>query len=216
MLRSLRRTSTCVGFSFAVASTQLSRTNCTAAGPQYDLIVIGGGSGGLACAKRCAQYGAKVAIIEGARYGGTCVNVGCVPKKVMYNCSHVAEVIHEANNFGFNVRKPVFDWNGVKTARDAYIKRLNGIYEAGLDSSKITRIQGMASFVDAHTISVNNENITTKHVLIATGGNPKLLGVPGEKHSIDSDGFFELKSLPQKVAVIGAGTLLCCVVLFVH
>lgn len=172
---------------------------------QFDYIVIGGGSGGMASAKRAASYGAKVAVIEGERYGGTCVNVGCVPKKIMYNTGHVAEVIKEAHEFGFTIKETSFNWNAIKLYRDKYIKRLNAIYESGLDNMKVTRFQGVGSFVNSHTIQIGDQQITGKHILIATGGKPKNLGVPGEEHVIDSNGFFALETQPKKVAVIGAG-----------
>lgn len=181
----------------------------------YDFVVIGGGSGGLACAKRAASYGAKVAVIEGGRFGGTCVNVGCVPKKVMFNAATISEVIHEAKEFGFNVPEGVtFDWGKLKQYRDRYIKRLNGIYESGLDKLNIQRIHGHASFDGPNTLVVTSKaedgtdetkNITSERVLIAVGGEPNKLAVPGGEHVINSDGFFELECQPKKVAVIGAG-----------
>lgn len=172
---------------------------------KFDLVVIGGGSGGLACAKRAAGYGAKVAIIEGKAYGGTCVNVGCVPKKVMYNASHVAETMHEASHFGFEPVKPVFKWESLKLFRDTYIQRLNGIYESGLDKLNVTRINGYASFEDANTVSVGDQLYEGKHIVVAVGGAANKLNVPGEEHVIDSDGFFALETQPKKVGVIGAG-----------
>jgi len=176
----------------------------------YDFVVMGGGSGGIACAKRAAGYGAKVAVIEGSRWGGTCVNMGCVPKKVMWNASTVHETLHEAKEFGFTVTEGVtFDWGKIKLYRDRYIKRLNGIYESGLDKLKIDRIEGMASFDGANTLQIasesGNKKITAEHILIAVGGAPNKLGVPGDEHLIDSDGFFELPSQPRKVGVLGAG-----------
>lgn len=176
----------------------------------YDFAVIGGGSGGLACAKRAAGYGASVAVIEGARYGGTCVNVGCVPKKVMWNASFINETIHQAKEFGFTVGDVKFDWGLIKRYRDRYIQRLNGIYENGLDKMGITRIGGFASFVDAQTLQVAHEDGSVSHVkarkiLIAVGGTPNTLPIPGGEHVIDSDGFFALESQPRKVAVLGAG-----------
>lgn len=175
------------------------------ASQNFDFVVIGGGSGGIACAKRAAAYGAKVALVEGSRYGGTCVNVGCVPKKIMWNASYVSEVIHEAHQFGFTVKESSFDWAAMKAARDKYITRLNTIYENGLESSKVTRINGFASFVDSKTVKVGDQLIKGDHILIAVGGWPKKLGVPGEELAIDSNGFFELPTQPKKVAVIGAG-----------
>lgn len=178
----------------------------------YDFVVIGGGSGGLACAKRAAGYGVKVAVVEGARWGGTCVNVGCVPKKVMYNTAHVAETIHEAKEFGFTINGEVsFDWGKLKLYRDRYIKRLNGIYEGGLDKLNIQRIQGLAAFdgpnkiVITGTESGEEKRISAEHILIAVGGTPNKLGVPGDEHVINSDGFFELATQPKKVGVLGAG-----------
>lgn len=143
--------------------------------------------------------------MEGSRYGGTCVNVGCVPKKMMWNASYVSEVIHEAHQFGFTVKESSFDWAAMKAARDKYITRLNTIYENGLESAKITRVNGFASFADKETIKVGDQLIKGKHILIAVGGWPKKLGVPGDDLAIDSNGFFELPTQPKKVAVIGAG-----------
>jgi glutathione reductase (NADPH) len=180
--------------------------------------VIGGGSGGLACAKRAASYGARVAVVEGKAYGGTCVNVGCVPKKVMFNAASVAETIKDAKEFGFTVGDVSFDWGSIKRYRDRYIQRLNGIYESGLDKVKITRFQGFASFEDKNTLALTSSSltssddaaalpprITAKHIVVAVGGKPNTLGVPGEEHVIDSDGFFALETQPKKVGVLGAG-----------
>jgi glutathione reductase (NADPH) len=172
---------------------------------EFDVIVIGAGSGGVSCAKRCAYHGAKVAIVENGRYGGTCVNVGCVPKKVMHNASHVNEVIKEAHHHGFTVKGVELDWGKLVASRDRYIERLNKIYENGLESSKVTRLTGEASFVDGTTLAVGNDTYKAKQIIIATGGRPKKLNVPGEELTIDSDGYFELKKQPKKVAVIGAG-----------
>eukprot|EP01038_Epipyxis_sp_PR26KG_P013684 gene13684-18360_t len=175
----------------------------------FDLIVVGGGSGGLASAKRAAAYGASVAVIEGGRYGGTCVNVGCVPKKVMYNAAHVAETIHEAKEFGFSVSDVKFDWAAIKKYRDRYIQRLNGIYESGLDKVNITRINGFASFdkpgAGVYNLKVGDTLYEAKHVLLATGGAPRKLGIKGDEYVLDSNKFFELETQPKKAAIIGAG-----------
>eukprot|EP00607_Mallomonas_marina_P002830 CAMPEP_0182427718 /NCGR_PEP_ID=MMETSP1167-20130531/18983_1 /TAXON_ID=2988 /ORGANISM="Mallomonas Sp, Strain CCMP3275" /LENGTH=463 /DNA_ID=CAMNT_0024610157 /DNA_START=92 /DNA_END=1483 /DNA_ORIENTATION=- len=171
----------------------------------FDLIVIGGGSGGIASAKRAAGYGAKVALIEGARYGGTCVNVGCVPKKVMFNASQVNEFIHEAHHFGFNVGDVSFDWTKIKKSRDRYIERLNGIYESGLDKLQITRISGMAQFSSSNSVTVAGEEYAADHIVIAVGGKPSSLGVEGEEYVGNSDDFFVLEKQPMKAAVLGAG-----------
>jgi glutathione reductase (NADPH) len=168
--------------------------------------VVGGGSGGLACAKRAASYGASVAVIEGHRYGGTCVNVGCVPKKVMFNASHMMEIIHDAKEFGITVGEVSFDWGKLKRYRDRYISRLNTIYEGGLDKMNITRISGFATFIDDHNLRIGDSHIVQgDKILIAVGGSPAKLPIPGSEYAIDSDGFFELESQPRKVAIIGGG-----------
>jgi glutathione reductase (NADPH) len=125
----------------------------------YDFVVIGGGSGGLATARRAAAHGASVALIEGGRLGGTCVNVGCVPKKVMWNAASIAEHMHYAKDYGFSVGETSFDWGVLKQKRDAYIERLNGIYQRNLDRSGVTVIDGWASFHDEHTNSGKNTMI---------------------------------------------------------
>ena len=146
-----------------------------------------------------------VAVIEGSRYGGTCVNVGCVPKKVMFNASHVMETIKSAKEFGIHVGDVQFNWNALKHYRDRYIQRLNGIYESGLDKVHIDRIAGFASFVDDNTLRVGEQLIRAKHILLAPGGTPEPVTYPGAEYVIDSNGFFELENQPKKVAVIGAG-----------
>mmetsp|Transcript_20369 Transcript_20369/g.34098 ORF Transcript_20369/g.34098 Transcript_20369/m.34098 type:complete len:503 (+) Transcript_20369:48-1556(+) len=176
----------------------------------FDFLVIGGGSGGLGCAKRAAGYGAKVGVIEAGRWGGTCVNVGCVPKKVMFNTSHVMETIHQAKEFGINVNGDVtFDWTAIKRYRDRYIQRLNNIYTSGLDKLNVAKIAGTASFAGPNTITVDDNGtsttVTAEHILVAVGGAPNKLGVPGDEHVIDSDGFFALETQPKKVGVLGAG-----------
>jgi len=189
--------------SFSNASAASASTDS-----HYDLIVIGGGSGGLAAAKRSAEYKKKVLIIEHNKWGGTCVNVGCVPKKIMYNAAHVAETIKHSGQFGYSVPAVSFDWGNLKRSRDVYIGRLNNIYIGGLNRLNIDRIEneGYASFAsDGKSINVNGKTYTSDHVVIAVGGAPNSLGVPGDEYAIDSDGFFELEKQPKKCAVIGAG-----------
>ncbi|KAF9430836.1 Glutathione reductase [Podila epigama] len=177
-------------------------------GKIYDYLVIGGGSGGLASARRAASYGAKVGLIEGSgRLGGTCVNVGCVPKKVMWNTASIAEAIHDAKEYGFpEVGPATFDWNTLKHKRDAYITRLNGIYERNLEKDSVEYISGMASFVSKNSVTLGNgEEIHAKKILIAVGGRPTIPNVPGAELGIDSDGFFDLEHQPKRVAVVGTG-----------
>jgi len=171
----------------------------------YDLISIGGGSGGIAGANRAASYGAKCAVIEQARLGGTCVNVGCVPKKVMWFAAATADAIGAAKNYGFDVSLNGFNWTELKQKRDAYIERLNGIYANNLNNNSVDFFEGAASFIDPHTIQVGDKKITAKRFLIATGGMPSVPEIPGAEYGITSDGFFELEKQPKKVAVIGAG-----------
>eukprot|EP00554_Chaetoceros_debilis_P005839 CAMPEP_0194078934 /NCGR_PEP_ID=MMETSP0149-20130528/5222_1 /TAXON_ID=122233 /ORGANISM="Chaetoceros debilis, Strain MM31A-1" /LENGTH=498 /DNA_ID=CAMNT_0038760289 /DNA_START=15 /DNA_END=1511 /DNA_ORIENTATION=- len=182
----------------------------------YDYVVIGGGSGGIASAKRASQlYGARVAVIEKSRLGGTCVNVGCVPKKVMFNAATQAHFLaHEAQHYGFSGSREVansFDWAKVKNARDAYVKRLNGIYEAGLRNANIDIVRGTAAFRDEHTLAVTTDDktfthLTAKYILIATGGRPIFPEGEGiEDNCISSDGFFELEERPETVCIVGAG-----------
>ncbi|KAF2479947.1 hypothetical protein BDY17DRAFT_302958 [Neohortaea acidophila] len=179
---------------------------------ECDFLVLGGGSGGLACARRASgMYGAKAIVVEVKRLGGTCVNVGCVPKKITWYAAAIQETLHEAKNYGFSVTqdKP-FDWKYFSDKRAAYIKRLNGIYEKNLVNDKVEYLHGLAAFVDPHKVKVtlddNTEvNITAKKILVAVGGYPVVPDVPGAEHGITSDGFFELPEQPKKVAVVGAG-----------
>jgi glutathione reductase (NADPH) len=172
----------------------------------YDLLVIGGGSGGLAAAQRAVEYGATAAVIERGPLGGTCVNVGCVPKKVMWHAEQLAHAFRDARDYGFALPDHVtHDWAELKQRRDAYVRRLNGIYARNLEKRDIPHIEGTARFVDAHTVEVGGQQLRGKHVLIATGGQPAVPPVPGSDLGIDSDGFFELEALPARVAVAGAG-----------
>eukprot|EP00752_Nemacystus_decipiens_P010117 g9018.t1 len=171
----------------------------------YDYLVIGGGSGGVASARRAATYDAKVAVIEASAMGGTCVNVGCVPKKVMWNSAHVMDMVNEAKNFGVITSAGKFDWPTLKEARDSYITRLNGIYERNLGNSGVKIIQGYGAFVGPKTVRVEGVDYTADHILVAVGGRPTMPAMEGAEHCIDSNGFFLLEEQPKKVAVIGAG-----------
>ena len=139
----------------------------------FDLICIGGGSGGIATARRAAEYGAKVAVIESGRLGGTCVNVGCVPKKLFWYAANTAEALRDAPRFFADVPENLpFRWDAFKEARDAYIARLNGIYAANLDKSGVTLIRGFARFERADTVRVGDDLYRAPHIVIATGGQP--------------------------------------------
>ncbi|KAF5681391.1 glutathione reductase [Fusarium denticulatum] len=161
-----------------------------------DFLVIGGGSGGLASAKRSSErYGAKGIVVEAKRLGGTCVNVGCIPNKIIWNAANLAQSMRNANSYGFSVQqKAPFDWASFKKKRDAVIKTLNEIHERNLKNNGVEYIHGRARLVIA------------KKILLATGGHPMVpQGIPGAEHGIDSDGFFELDHQPKKVAIVGAG-----------
>ena len=175
----------------------------------FDLISVGGGSGGLACAQRAAEYGAKTAVIEPHRLGGTCVNVGCVPKKVMWNAAGVALSLHDAEDYGFDVEVGMSNWAELKRKRDAYVLRLNGIYERNLGAKGVAYIRGYARFVDARTVEVNGQRFSARHIVVATGGKPTMPRIPGAQLGISSDGFFDLVTRPQRVAVVGSGYIAC-------
>jgi glutathione reductase (NADPH) len=175
----------------------------------FDLICVGGGSGGLACAQRAADYGAKVAVVESGRLGGTCVNVGCVPKKVMWNAAGVALSVADAGDYGFSVSAGGHDWPALKLKRDAYVLRLNKIYERNLEAKGVTYVRGAARFVDKSTVAVGDLRLRAPHVVIATGGSPWIPDLPGAQLGITSDGFFALEHRPQRVAVVGSGYIAC-------
>jgi glutathione reductase (NADPH) len=172
---------------------------------QYDYIVIGGGSGGLATAQRAAEYGARVAIVEPARLGGTCVNVGCVPKKLMWNAASLGHGLVDAAGYGFGVEIRGHDWAALKAGRDAYVARLNGIYATNLEKKGIDWVRAGARLTGAATVSVGGGELTAPHVTIATGGRPAVPAIPGAELGITSDGFFALESRPERVAIVGSG-----------
>ncbi|SUB68970.1 Glutathione reductase [Pluralibacter gergoviae] len=172
----------------------------------YDYLAIGGGSGGIASINRAAMYGQKCALIEAKALGGTCVNVGCVPKKVMWHAAQIREAITlYGPDYGFDTTLNHFDWDKLVASRSAYIDRIHTSYDNVLGKNKVDVIKGFARFVDAKTVEVNGETITADHILIATGGRPIHPQIPGAEYGIDSDGFFELPALPKRVAVVGAG-----------
>jgi glutathione reductase (NADPH) len=184
-------------------------TEFTVSQAVYDLIVIGGGSGGLACVQRAAQYGAKAAIIEAGRLGGTCVNVGCVPKKITWNAASVSLSLKDAAAYGFESAGTAHDWLALKKRRDVYIERLNGIYAANLGNRKVELIRGTARFIDARTLEVNGARIGAPHIVIATGGRPSWPALPGSELGMTSDDFFAIDARPARVAVVGSGYTAC-------
>ena len=172
---------------------------------EFDFLVIGGGSGGMAAARRAAKHGARVALFEAGRLGGTCVNVGCVPKKLMWQAAQLAEGLHDAVGYGFDLTVNGHDWAGLVARREAYLRRLNGIYQSNLDKDNITAVHGHARFVDQHCVEVDGERYSAPHILIASGGHPTWPEVPGASLGTDSDGFFGWTQRPQRVVVVGSG-----------
>lgn len=171
----------------------------------FDYIAIGGGSGGIASANRAAMHGKKVALIEAKALGGTCVNVGCVPKKAMWFAGQIADALKYGPDYGFDTTLNHFSWSKLVESRQAYISRIHHSYDNVLAKNGITVIRGFARFVDAHTVEVNGERYSADHILIATGGRPEIPAIPGAELGITSDGFFALTEQPKRVAVVGAG-----------
>ncbi len=171
----------------------------------FDLIVIGGGSGGLAVAEKASALGKRVAIIESHRIGGTCVNNGCVPKKVMWYAAHLAHAVDDASGFGVPASRGKTNWQRLVTGRDQYISNINQHWSGYVEDSGIEYISGYATFVDASTVEVNGDYYGADHIVIATGSQPIVPPVPGAELGITSDGFFKLEALPDRVAIIGGG-----------
>ena len=171
----------------------------------YDLISIGAGSGGLSAAERAAQYGKKCAIIESQKVGGTCVNIGCVPKKVMWNAANLAHSIADARDYGFDVSNYGLNWGKLVAQREGYISGIINWYGNYLSDSNIDYIEGKARFVDARTLEVNGEQYTADHIVVAPGGYPVIPDIPGADLGMTSDGFFELKQQPEHIAIVGSG-----------
>jgi len=173
--------------------------------PEYDLVVIGGGSGGLACAQRAAEYGARALVIERHRLGGTCVNVGCVPKKVMWNAGQIAHALHDAPDYGFQVSVAPHDWAQFKRKRDEYVAWLNSIYERNLERRQVQLLREHARLRSAQSVQVGARLITAGSIVLATGSAPIVPTLPGAALGLTSDGFFELETRPQRVAIVGGG-----------
>jgi len=171
----------------------------------FDLIAIGGGSGGLAVAEKAAAYGKRTAVIESKALGGTCVNVGCVPKKIMWYGAELAQAVKNAPDFGVDVELKGIDWKRLVTGRERTIDGIRNYWDGYADSLGLTVIRGHARFVDAKTVEVDGEQYSADHIVVATGGRPMVPPVPGHELGITSDGFFALEEAPKKVCVVGGG-----------
>ena len=171
----------------------------------YDLITLGAGSGGLSVIERAAAYGRRCAVIERGKIGGTCVNVGCVPKKIMWFGANLAHLIEDARGYGFDVVAQGFSWEQLVEKRENYIRNINTYYHGYMKELGVDEIEGEAEFVDAHTIAVGDKQYSASQIVIATGTRPTLPNIPGVEHAITSDGFFELTQQPQRVAIAGSG-----------
>lgn len=175
----------------------------------FDLFVIGGGSGGVRAARMAGQRGARVGLAEVADMGGTCVNVGCIPKKLYSYAAHFADFFEESHGFGWEGAAPTFNWEKLKTNRAKEIKRLNGIYVNLLDGAGVKIIRGWASLVDAHTVKVGDKQYSAKNILISTGGTALVPAVEGHEHVVTSDSMFDLTPFPKRLLVVGAGYIAC-------
>lgn len=172
----------------------------------YDYIAIGAGSAGIASVNRAAMLGQKCALIESAEIGGTCVNVGCVPKKVMWYAAHIAQAMHQYGPaYGFDNHRSNVNWATLVKNRSAYIARIHTSYRETLNRNNVDLYTGQGFFIDPHTLNVNGQKLTAKHILIATGSHPHIPDIPGAHFGIDSDGFFDLKEMPRKTLIVGGG-----------
>lgn len=181
------------------------RASSASESTHFDYLVIGGGSGGVASARRAAGYGAKVGLIESTHLGGTCVNVGCVPKKVLFNAAGIAEVLHHMKHYGFEGAGYTFHWDQLKKARESYIARLNGIYGKLLANSKVNVISGHGAFVGERQVLVGDKVYSADNICIAVGGKPNVPNVSGVEHCLTSDHFFQMDVQPKTMAIIGGG-----------
>ena len=175
----------------------------------FDLFVIGGGSGGVRAARMAAQRGARVALAEVAEMGGTCVNLGCIPKKLYSYAAHFAESFEQSHGFGWVSEAPTLNWDTLKFNRTREIARLNGIYMQLLKSAGVRTLNGWATLVDAHTVAVGGQHYSAKNILIATGGKPSIPEFPGSEHVISSNEMFDLSPFPQRLLVVGGGYIAC-------
>jgi len=171
----------------------------------FDLFTIGGGSGGVRASRVAATYGARVAIAESGRFGGTCVNIGCIPKKLFSYAAHFRDDFEDAAAYGWNLAKQGFDWRTLVANKDKEIARLNAVYERLLASAGVEIVRGRAALRDAHTVEVAGRSWSAKHILIATGSRPQVPDIPGKSHAITSDAVFHLERLPPRAIVVGGG-----------
>ncbi|HUK42381.1 MAG TPA: FAD-dependent oxidoreductase, partial [Candidatus Acidoferrales bacterium] len=169
----------------------------------YDLFTIGAGSGGVRASRVSASYGAKVAVAEERYLGGTCVNVGCIPKKLLVYASHFSADFEDAAGFGWTVGESHFDWARLIANKNSEINRLNGLYRKLLQDAGVTVMEGHAEITDPHTVVVDGKKITTKYILVAVGSWPRVPKIPGAEHAITSNEAFYLPSLPEKIIIVG-------------
>jgi len=178
-----------------------------------DLFVIGAGSGGVRASRMAAQRGARVVVAEAGPLGGTCVNVGCIPKKLYSYASHYGELFEQSHGFGWKSEKPVFDWATLRQRRATEITRLNGVYEGLLSGAGVQLLRGWARLIDEHTVEVDCEGgeqrLTAKHILLATGGEPTPATGPGAEWALDSDAMFDIDPFPKRLVVVGGGYIAC-------
>jgi glutathione reductase (NADPH) len=171
----------------------------------FDLFTIGGGSGGVRASRVAARLGARVALAERADLGGTCVNVGCIPKKLFSYAAHFHADFADAAGYGWSLPPAQFDWTRLRERKDAEIARLNGVYQRLLDQAGVRTLRGHARLIDDHTVAVEGTRYSAQHILIATGGRPQRPDIPGAEHGMVSDQAFHLKALPERAVVVGGG-----------
>ncbi len=171
----------------------------------YNLVTIGAGSGGVAASRRAGAYGARVAICEEGRVGGTCVLRGCVPKKLLVHAAHAREEIDDAAGFGWHIAEPQFDWPTLIANKNTELDRLEGIYNSMLDTAGVEVLAGRGKLIDAHTVEVGERKVTAERVLIATGGWPEVPTFPGQEHVISSNEALDLLAFPERIVIVGGG-----------
>jgi glutathione reductase (NADPH) len=175
----------------------------------FDLFVVGGGSGGVACARRAASHGARVGLVEESRMGGTCVHRGCIPKKFLVYASHFRHDFEDAAGYGWTIGETRFDWSGMVAAKSQELDRLEGIYRRLLKDSGVTSFDGRGSLVDAHTVAVGDATHSAETILVATGGWPVMPDIPGIELAISSNEAFDLAEMPRRIVVVGGGYIAC-------